>query len=492
VPKGAGEPAWLLLVVSSEGQAETLAHQRDSLGLIARDRGWTVTRVVGDDGRGVSSGKLGVRALIQTVLGELRATPAEARPSWLLLTRVDRIGRGANIVETQLPFYELKRLGVRVWTREAGEVRLDTAMEQLFLAMQTAVSSQENAVRRDKLLEKYRQRRAAGTVIGNKAPYGLSITPARTYAAQQPEAKAVRLAFRLRTKGMGYHAIGLELQRVAPPHRFVNGRSMVVRWTPSRVSRLLANRAYLGPVVDEVTFLRAQRVTTQLGGGRGRAPTKHPWPLSGSIRCWCGRAMTGISGGAVGRRIRYYACRALWNHGNHLRLVGADDLEVAFAAHLRELRAKPALIERIRRAAEPSSPALLERAIREARAQLADVTRRRDRIWEAFERDELRGPDAQERLDALTTEREQLQVRVTEIEGQRALAAAARRHDRDAARAISKAEETFADASDADRRLIARSVAVILGGFCVDRDDKLRIGTATDPGRQRRRSAAEG
>jgi hypothetical protein len=51
--------AWAYLVVSSEAQAETLAHQEAWANEVARAHSWTITSTF----RGVSSGRLGTECL---------------------------------------------------------------------------------------------------------------------------------------------------------------------------------------------------------------------------------------------------------------------------------------------------------------------------------------------------------------------------------------------------------------------------------------------
>ena len=247
------------------------------------------------------------------------------------MIRADRLGRG-RIVDSQIVLRDLRELGVAVFTRDQGPVRLDSAMDELISATTLAVAAHENEVRSEKMRSVYMRKRAAGERIGNRLPYGVKAGKDGKDLPDGKLAAAVRVAFKMRLAGNGYHTIGARLSLIAPPQRFKSGRELVVRWTPTRVGRLLDNRAYVGPIIDEATFARVQRVKETVAGPQ-RDPDdrrRFPWPLSGSLRCYCGRSMTAMACGDADRRIRYYACRASWNHDVTNRLVRADRLEEQF------------------------------------------------------------------------------------------------------------------------------------------------------------------
>src|SRR5580692_10876757 len=96
---------WLLAVVSSDAQAETLDFQ-ERWGLqAAAENGWTIDRTFKD----VSSGRDGTRQLLKNLLQELRDLPKSARPTRILLVRIDRLGRGDGL-ECIAAIAEIKRL----------------------------------------------------------------------------------------------------------------------------------------------------------------------------------------------------------------------------------------------------------------------------------------------------------------------------------------------------------------------------------------------
>jgi hypothetical protein len=393
------------------------------------------------------------------------------------MIRADRLGRG-SIVESQIILRDLLELGVGVFTRDQGEVKLDSAMDELISAATLAVARHENEVRREKSLAVYRRKRAAGERIGSKAPYGLHRKNGKD-SPDRERAPIVREAFKLRLEGKGYDRIARRLSAVALPHQYLNGNSRVVHWTTTRVRLLLTNSAYVGPIIDEATFARAQRVAGMLTNDRsGDGRRRYPWPLAGSVRCLCGRVLLGMACGTEPWRYRYYVCKARWNHDEKLRLTRADSLEDQFVKLLSRLRASPKLVERYRRrAATPIAPRILERSVRELKTKVADVAHRRDAAWELHVSGGVRAEDVQERLDTLAEQREDLQGRLAGAQEQLAIANAASNRERDVEALLRRASQIFSKANVEEQNQIARALSVELGGLTVDSDGKLKVAT---------------
>lgn len=472
---GKGSPCWALLAVSSERQSETLAYQRQWAKETAAAHGWHLSRVI----EGVSTGKAGPRRIVRDLLAELRLLDPDARPEKLLMIRADRLGRG-SVVESQIIIRDLLALGVSIFTRDQGQVKLDSAMDELISAATLAVARHENDVRSDKMRNVRRRKREAGEPMG-VAPYGLRYKGKR-FARDPERAPIVREAFKLRVEGSGYNAIARRLMAIAPPHVFLNGNSRAVRWSTTRVSDLLSNRAYVGTIVDDATFARAQKIAALLTNQRiGAEPRRYPWPLAGSIQCLCGRTLIGIACGNEPWRYRYYGCRARWQHEGRFRLVRADSLETQFVNLLSRLRASPRLVERYsRRVTSPVSVQALERSIRDLKSKLQDVARRRDSAWELHVSGKVRAEDVQERLDALATQRDDLQGNLANAQEQLAIAKAASARERDVAALVARAAKTFGAATVAEQNRIARAVSLELGGLYVNAGSELEVGKSPD------------
>lgn len=462
--------AWALLVVSSEAQAETIPHQRAWARETASAQGWTIDRHF----QGVSSGKDDARKLARELLSALKDAPV--RPAWLLMTRLDRLGR--NALECQIILRDIHALGVKVWTRQRGEAKADTAMERLVSAVELYVGEQENDVRRDKLKNVYKRKREAGQAIGNRRPYGLVIGADKKDAPVPDLADAVKLAFSMRIEGSSMYAIAKKLLEVAPPYRFVKAEKPV-RWTQARVKRLLTNRAYIGTIVDELTFLRAQKAL-----GTERPPRKYVWLLAGVLRCFCGRAMAGnVTLNPRGDDWRYYRCYAVWNHDGRGRSIRADALESQFAGSVAKIVSGDALAESYRAAPSPAK-GLLARALPEAKRRLEEIDRERARVWAMNAKGQIRDDDLQARLDDLAPEREALVVQIAELSAQHTLATHSRRIDRDARSTLRRAATEYASLEVHDRARAARIIATLGGGLCCEEDGELTFRTPVDPGLQ--------
>jgi DNA invertase Pin-like site-specific DNA recombinase len=458
--------------VSSAGQEDTLFHQRAWAEGEAKNKGWRLP----DGGifEDTATGKDGPRRTVRRILADLKAMTPEARPQWLLMIRADQLGRG-DMVATQVVVQELHQLGVNVWTRQ-GEMKVDTAMEKLFVAIQATVALQENEVRADKMRQVRRQKREAGLRMGT-VPYGIS----REKGKDSPDPKrapVVKEAFSLRLQGKGYDAIGRRLTAIAPPQEYKES-SRVVHWTPQRVKNLLKNHAYVDAMlIDEATFVRAQKVAKTLTNDRsGDRRRTYDWPLSGVLTCHCGRALIGMPCGTDPWRYRYYVCKARWNHDQKLRLVRADALEAQFVSLLGRLDASPALIKRYRtRAVAPVSSPVLERTIREGNAKLADLSKRREKVWDLYESGDVRKEDVQSRLDNLSERSDRLQSEVEESKEQLAVAKGLAQRQRDAEDLLRAAVKIFQRANVEQQSEIAKATCLELGGFTVDAAKKLQVG----------------
>ena len=482
--------AWALLAVSSEAQAETLQYQRAWAEAACADRKWNLTRVID----GVASGKDGPRRLSLDVLLEIRAAPIEARPHYLLMTRLDRVGRG-SIIDSQIFVRDLFVLGVRVVTRDQGEVRLDSAMDELIAAVQMAVARHENDVRRDKARAVYRRRVNAGQVVSNRAPYGLFITADRRMEALPSHLETLREIYRQRIAGKRVVDIMRWLQDHAPPQTFSKAEPYFVRWTDSRVAMLIANRAYAGTAVDEATWLRSQR-TAQYAGRAMRRFRKHGvFPLGGFIRCICGRGLSATARNAkrLARRgrppDRYYTCLANWNHDGKWVYHRADLVEANFLNLLRKLASEPGKGRNWAR--HGSKHERIEKDIAAARASIERVETSRARVWTLEERGTISADDVAVRLETLRLRRQRFELALLRLMEERTLLDAARQSNEDVETLHRTACARYENGENQERVAVARAVIVSLGGLRVGKDGRLVTGTGADVTPQRRRKKGE-
>ena len=96
------------------------------------------------------------------------------------------------------------------------------------------------------------------------------------------------------------------------------------------------------------------------------------------------------------------------------------------------MEASPALIERHRKKATvPVAPETLERSIRELKAELRDISRRREHVWELNASGKVRDDDLQEHLDALGSRRDEAQAELAVAEERLSVAKASAARKRD-------------------------------------------------------------
>jgi len=447
---------WAFLVVSSDGQAESLPFQRQWATRTAAENGWSVT----DTFEAVSSGRDGIRGLLETLLKKLRSTPANDRPERVLMTRLDRLGRGG--LEPLAAFAEISKLGVKIFTRQDGDYQLARASDSILPMMRIITGAIENEARIDKALSAYDRRRRAGLVVATRRPYGLRLEKGHDVPDGE-RAAVVAKAFELTANGFGLYAIGKRLTQVAPPHEYRNGRVHVVEWTSDRVRKLLGTESYRTTIVDDALWTRAHAV--RAGSTTERSETKNPYPLSGALTCECGRRLVGSIRGSNVQRV--YRCRARTLHG---RIVthSAPRLENAFAALISDLSASPELIERYATAQRAGDDVdVIESALKRARAAVAGTERERERAWELNEAGNLRDEDLQTRLDAVQRRAAEAAAEITllsrEIEATRLV-----EEDRsNAASVLERASRLWELASVDDRKAIAKAVTRAVGGLTV-------------------------
>jgi len=486
--------AWAFLVVSSDQQEVTLDDQARWARDIAAEKGWAIAR----EFRGVASGRDGPRSLLREMIAALRALPASARPAWILMIRADRLGRG-RVVDTQIVLHDIVDMGVRIWTRDGGELKVDSAVDQIIASVKAGLAQLENEVRSDKRRATIAKKRAAGLPVSPQRPYGLKLDPTtKADVACEPHAEAVREAFRLRCSGWGYHRIGNRLREIAPAKILKSGEVKPIRWSIAGVCRMLSCTAYVGPVIDETTFLRAKHVRETMAAAHPAQPAKHPWPLSTAIRCWCGHAMGGSTSrktrrGAVQIR-RLYACRKAENHGGTFRYVRADWLETAFVEFLSQARfeASPDLIAKYRRTTPATALPLVERAIAKAQAELEALDRQRDKVWELHAAGSVRDEDVQQRLDALRAKCAAIADDIRSLEEQRGAALAMKQRQIDVEDLLARALPLYVGAPVALQRQVAGALAEAVGGITVSAAGTLEFGTAAPLSKKMERRSERG
>ena len=474
--------AWAYCVVSSEGQSDTLPHQLAWCRDVAARQTWTITRELSD----VSSGKYGSRDAYQKMLADIRALPTDKRPEWVLMIRLDRVGRGDNLAHVQVTLSDLYDLGCKVFTREDGAIPMDSAMSQLIAAIKLAVAQQENSVRTDKLMASYarrRQLRATDPTVSvtTRPPYGLLYDNGKL-RAKEPEDAAVRRAYELRLQGYGFHRIGQFLANEAPPLSRKNGKSEYQKWNGDRVSRLIRQEMYRDVLVDAATWHRAQRNKRPLV----QSSRRHEWPLGGgALRCECGTPLTGLTGNTnngTGAKRFYYSCsdrrRAHGTKGKAKFVVHRKErIEEQFVALLGRLSASRELTARF--AADSGTTDESERELRkrtvQLRTEVGALPGRRERLFAALEAGAMDNADFAQRLTQLKEREQRAQAELASAEAELAAERARVVSAAEAWQLVRATKAVWERASTDEQQAMARVLGAALGGITVDIEGRLSV-----------------
>jgi DNA invertase Pin-like site-specific DNA recombinase len=363
------ESAWSYLVVSSDQQNETLDDQSKWANDVAEANGWPITRCFS----GVSSGKDGVRKLLEDLLTELRATPKKQRPRRVLTIRIDRLGRGDGL-DAIAALSEIRKLGVVLHTRQDGDVRLERASDSILPAIMAITGGIENEVRSEKWKAVHARRRAAGLHVG-AVPFGVVLVDGRA-VPYEPEAVVVRQIFEFACQGWGFTRLANFARERAQSKRRPDGTDRPYRWSPSTIKTLMDSKTLRGLVIDDALWERARAARAL--DFRARAPKRFAWPLRGAVRCTCGRMLRGHAGGVEKFKIRYYMCFDP-SHGHPYPAHRADALEGAFVDLLSRLHADPDFTVGKRDCDGALKAA--QQSVRDARKALDAAEARRQSAW---------------------------------------------------------------------------------------------------------------
>jgi hypothetical protein len=471
--KDASATVWALLVVSDQGQADTLPDQEAWAQETARAKGWSITRTFS----GVSSGKLGARGLTLRMIGELESLPPDQRPKRVLMIRLERLGRGDGL-EAINAFVTLKTLGVMVHTRMEGDVTYGRASELLAPVIRFLVGGMENEVRSEKVRAVYARLRAARnsdpTVANCMRPaYGLAYDRGHV-VPKEPEAAAVRLAYELKGQGYGCHLIAKRMAQVAPPMTLKNGGQRPQVWNSDRVRHLLHHKVYRDTIVDEPTWTRAQQPAREIS----RPTMRYPYPLGGALRCACGGRLVGASGSRQrSNHLLYYQCRNMTAHNGRMKHYRSDLLEEQFASLLARLSAERGLLEEYARTKQSASHGeALAAQLSALKRELAGLDDRRRAVFTAFEDGTLLRDDLQWRIDDLKKRDTELADQIEQVDRESRIARAKRLRTEDVRALLESAKTYWPIGTIEDRRALAKALANAFGGLTVASDGSLQIG----------------
>lgn len=420
--------------VSTDEQARegvSLAAQREALVAFCRSQGWDVADVYTDDG---FSGKNLDRPAMQRLLRDVAAKAVDV----VLVYRLDRLSRRQrDVLHLIEDVFDLAGVGFRSATESFDTT---TPAGKAMLGMLSVFAQLE----RETIVERTRMGKAQaakeGRWKGGYVTFGYRYEPGTDILQVDPlTAPTVRLAFDLYvTKAMGFEAIARYLSGENPDGRKYTTPRGAPQWRLAAVRYLLRNPAYAGysvhkgalhegrhePLVPRDVWEAAQRI--RQGRADGQAAKKAAL-LSGVLRCAeCGGKMRSkkqwVNWPKEPKRYhRNYVCYNYLGEPSHLvtRPCGAgyrhaEHLEADVLAELERLSMDDRLIdetaaELVAATSEAGADLQLELAAIDGRR--ADLRRRLDRWYAAFEGGDVDLPQLRERIASLQDEDAQLAAR---------------------------------------------------------------------------------
>jgi site-specific DNA recombinase len=395
---------YLRISTDEEHQPTSLGTQRERLERYCQAmEDWHIVHAFDDQASGVTLDRPG--------LAEALGLGRERRFDLLLVYRVDRLSRKvrqlAGLAE------ELDRLGIVL---KSATEPFDTGSPagRMMLQMLGVFAEFEHATIVDRVTAGLERRVREGRWMSGRTPYGF-VRDAGLLVPDPVKAPVVRRIFHLYAEDkLGTTAIARTLEAEGAPAPRKHG------WSPNALQLILANPAYRGlvrwngeihpglhqPLVDEGLFEKAQEILRRRGEDASlRRGNPSEFLLSGLVRCHhCGRAYVGTSAHGRSSRYTYYACSTRYKYGpgkcNGERLP-KDRLEAAVLAQLTDLYRDGQLIKRALADAATliaKERPRVEEQLASTRAEIAQVERKLNRYFEAFETGELSAALCQERV----------------------------------------------------------------------------------------------
>jgi len=400
-----------------ENQPTSLHSQRERLeAFCSAQEGWRIVAHEQDQATGAKLDRPGLQAALD------RARSGEI--DLLLVYRVDRLSRKVR----QLAQLAEELDALHVVLRSATEP-FDTgsAAGRMMLQMLAVFAEFEHATIVDRVTAGIERRAREGKWATGRLPFGYRRNERKEVVPDERTAPTVKRIFDLYTREqLGTAAVARVLADERAPAPGAGWQPAVVQW-------VLENEAYLGrviwrgeslpglhePLVDEVTFARAQRLLRERGEDMAlRRSNPGDYLLSGLLRCGrCKRAYIGMSAKGNGGTYHYYACsgrQKLGPKGCDGEPIPRDKLEAAVIAQLAALYRDSGLIqEAVEASAEQrnADTAALDEQRRALSEEIRRAERAVDRYYVAFEQGDLDAKRFGTRVAAL-------EVRLVGLRGQ--------------------------------------------------------------------------
>jgi site-specific DNA recombinase len=320
----------------------------------------------------------------------------------------------------------------RISTVRSATEPFDTgsAAGRMMLQMLAVFAEFEHATIVDRISAGIERRAKEGRWYAGRPPFGYAISNEQHLLVPDPvKAPIVRRIFDLYTRErLGTVTIAKRLRQEQAP-------APAAGWGHPAVHFLLTNPTYLGrirwrdqvfdgihePLVDELTFARAQAILRERGDDLSRRRgNPSDFLLSGLVRCGhCGKAYVGMSARGNGGTYHYYACSGRQKYGPKAcrgERLPRHKLEQAVLDELAGLYRDGELISEALAAAlaeaEQQRPEI-EQRLASIGAEITRAEQALERYYEAFEQGKL----SPERCEARLT---RLQGRLDDLRAQQA------------------------------------------------------------------------
>lgn len=320
--------------VSTDEQAKegfSLEAQQEFTKKYIRDEGWDYYGSFTDPG---VSGKDLKRPGVQDMLRAVR----EGRIQAVVVHKLDRLTRNIGDLHDLMMLFEKQNVKLVSVTEK---IDTSTAMGRMFVYMLGLFAQWFRENLSEEVMKGMKKRAEKGFRNGSVAPFGYDLEDGRLVIDPE-QAEWVKRIFDLYTRDkLGFEKIAQHMNREG----ILTNRGSR-DWSKNFIQYMLMNPVYIGklrwrpkegqeilrdsdhpPIIDEVTFKKAQSMMQRRSNGEVPATSRRHYPFSGLIHCGeCGKQYFGRLGSSKAGPTFHYRC-----YGKRLGHCNARDIsEVKF------------------------------------------------------------------------------------------------------------------------------------------------------------------